>query len=89
VFAAGTRPEDAYGQWEIVEWQKKVEIEGVSIYPGDWIFGDIDGCMIIPREHVERVKKLATTRMMNEEKIRRRITAGDDPLTIYQEEGRW
>lgn len=37
----------------MIDYRVPIEIEGVRINPGDIIFGDLDGVLVIPRE-VER-----------------------------------
>lgn len=36
------------GRWNIMEFQKPIKIGGVDINPGDFIYGDIDGVIVIP-----------------------------------------
>lgn len=38
------------GRWFIVDYQIPIKIGNVKIHPGDFIMGDIDGVVVIPRE---------------------------------------
>ena len=46
-----------------------VAVGGVVVRPGDYIFGDIDGVMVIPYEHVDKVLEQALLYMEWEAKI--------------------
>ena len=37
------------GRFRITSWQQPIQIGEVRIYPGDIVFGDIDGVLIVPR----------------------------------------
>jgi regulator of RNase E activity RraA len=37
------------GRFRISGWQVPVRIGEVDIFPGDIVFGDIDGCIVVPR----------------------------------------
>ena len=55
-----------------------VTVGGVVVRPGDYIFGDIDGVMVIPGEHVDKVLKQAQLYMEWEEKIASALKQGMD-----------
>lgn len=49
VFARFRSPASSVGRWEIVEWQKPIKVGTVDVNPGDYVFGDIDGVVVIPQ----------------------------------------
>ncbi len=55
VFAAGVAPLDSRGRGKVIETDIPIEVGGVAVSPGDIVFGDADGCIIIPRELEEDV----------------------------------
>jgi len=93
VFCRGSQPMDAFGRWQIVEYETPVALAGVEghvvVHPGDWVFGDPDGVLVIPRELGERVCRLAEERLEHEDEVRRRLVGDEDVLTLYREIGRW
>ncbi|MFN8588871.1 MAG: RraA family protein [Burkholderiaceae bacterium] len=93
VFCRGAQPIDAFGRWQIVEYQKPVWMPGVDgrvrVEPGDWIFADGDGVMAIPAALAERVCELAERRGEQEDEVRRRLLQSRDPVALYHEVGRW
>ena len=93
VFCRGTQPIDAFGRWQIVEYQVPITLEGadgrVPVAPGDLVFGDPDGVLIIPRALEESVCALAEERLGREDEVRRRLLGPEDVVALYQEIGRW
>jgi 4-hydroxy-4-methyl-2-oxoglutarate aldolase len=47
------------------------------IRPGDVIMGDVDGVVVVPREHAAAVAKAGLDRVAKEEKSRTRLRAGE------------
>ena len=64
LFYVGTDPKTSKGRCEINECQIPVIIDGVTIRPGDIIFGDIDGVAVIPSAIADEVfeKSMGRTR---------------------------
>lgn len=93
VFCRGAQPLDAYGRWQIAEYQVPISLEGpegrVRVSPGDAVFGDPDGVVVIPEALAEQVGRLATERLHREELIRRELASADDVESLYSRLGRW
>jgi len=80
--AAGTP-----GRWKITEIDEPIRIGGVLIRPGDFIFGDLDGILVVPAEIVEEVLDEAERVQELEVAIRQKVEAGGHLKTIYDESG--
>lgn len=93
IFCKGIQPIDAFGRWQIVAYDLPVTVAGpegrVSIDPGDYVFGDPDGVLIIPRASVEDVCRLAEQRLEKEDAVRRELQETDDIQELYDRLGRW
>jgi regulator of RNase E activity RraA len=63
--------------------------EGLLVRPGDFIFGDSDGVLVIPAEIVEEVLVKSETVSKTEDLIREEIGAGVHPLEVWQKYGRF
>lgn len=50
VFARFKSPASSIGRWDIKEYQVTVKIGETVIQPGDFVFGDIDGVVIVPKD---------------------------------------
>lgn len=55
LFSRGYRPTDSLGRNEVIEYDVVIECGGVTVRPDDFIFGDIDGLVVIPAEVAEEV----------------------------------
>ena len=80
-------PNDAMGRFSITEWQTNVTIGGVIVHPGDYIFGDIDGVVIIPKEVVEEVIDESLKTIEKEDEVRRRLQNGSSLQQAYSDIG--
>ncbi len=59
VFSRGSYAQDAGVRSAVVNFRCSIEIGGVLIRPGDLIFGDIDGVLIVPRSLEAEVMTLS------------------------------
>lgn len=50
VFASGMSPLDAKGRLRVFAYRCAIECGGVLVEPGDIIFGDLDGVVVIPQD---------------------------------------
>ncbi len=50
VFASGTSPLDSKGRLRVFAYRCAIECGGVLVEPGDIIFGDVDGVVVIPQD---------------------------------------
>ncbi len=50
VFASGTSPLDSKGRLRVFAYRCAIECGGVLVEPGDIIFGDADGVVVIPQD---------------------------------------
>ena len=92
VFCRGVQPIDAYGRWQLVEYQGPVHLDGIEgrvrVHPGDWVFADADGVLVIPAARAEETCVRAEARLAQENAVRARVGEGD-PERLYAELGRW
>lgn len=93
VFCRGVQPIDAFGRWQIVEFQAPVELPGIDgrvrVHPGDYVFADPDGVLVIPAARAAEVATRAEQRLVQEDEVRRRLDADADAVALYHEVGRW
>lgn len=87
VFYRGKNPKTSKGRCEINECQIPVTLDGVVINPGDYIFGDIDGVVIIPKDIAEEVIDRALETIEKENEVRDRLLNGSSLQQAYAEIG--
>jgi regulator of RNase E activity RraA len=74
---------DAMGRWTITDANVPVLVSGVLIRPGDFIFADLDGVVVIPSELVEEVVARAEAVVSSEGEIRAAVSSGEPLADMY------
>ena len=87
VFAGGIGPLDSKGRAEMAAMDVPVEVAGVRIEPGDLIFGDVDGCVAIPKAVAPRVVARALEKVTAEDRTRDALLAGESLRAVYERFG--
>lgn len=77
VFHGGIGPLDTKGRARMVERDVPVECAGVAVRPGDIIFGDVDGVVVIPQERELDVVRLALEKVSGENASRDALRSGE------------
>jgi regulator of RNase E activity RraA len=76
VFHGGIAPLDSKGRGKIMALDVPIECAGVRVLPGDLVFGDADGVVVVPREAEQRVLELAFEKVRGERTTLRDLQAG-------------
>jgi len=76
VFAEAFTPTDSKGRLKFMEYDIPIKCGGVNVEPGDFIFGDLDGVVCIPKREAARVAQQAEGRLKREDRFRRAIRRG-------------
>ena len=87
VFAGGIAPLDSQGRGKVIEIDVPVEVGGVPVRPGDIVFGDADGCIIIPRDVEDAVIAGGREKLSAENKSREALLEGRLLAEVYEEFG--
>lgn len=87
LFYGGRDPRTSKGRCEINECQIPVALEGVTIHPGDYIFGDIDGVAVIPAAIVDEVLEKAMETIKKEDTVRDGLKNGASLQEVYSKVG--
>lgn len=87
LFYRGKNPKTSKGRCEINECQIPVTMDGVTINPGDYIFGDIDGVVVIPKDLIDQVLDRAFALIQDENRVRDGLLNGDSLEKVYTEIG--
>ena len=87
VFSKGYCCADIRGIGTVDSFNKRITIQGVDINPGDLVFGDINGIVVIPKKFEEEVLQKAFNAVKTEKNVLNKIMNFDDAYSIYEEEG--
>ena len=88
-WSRGYTPRDIVGYWLPRAVEVDVRIGDVIIAPGDYLLGDRDGVVRVPKALVEEVIEKAETAIGTENKVRTAILAGVDPQEAYLKYGKF
>jgi regulator of RNase E activity RraA len=86
-FSAGLTPYDSLGRMDVTAINEPIRCGGIDVAPGDLIFGDIDGIVVVPASIVEPVINAAWEKVRNEQKVRRLLSAGASVSETFKEFG--
>lgn len=75
-FSYGRYAQDQAPRGKVIDYRVPIEIEGVRINPGDIIFGDLDGVVVIPKEVETEVIQRAYEKATGEKMVAEAIRAG-------------
>lgn len=90
VWAKGNIPTDSIGRVDIVGIGNPIWCGGIRVNPGDVVFADMDGVVIIPVSDVdlEEVVSRAEEVAMAERRSRKEIRSGMSLLDVYKKYGK-
>ena len=66
VFHGGIGPLDSKGRGKVVAIDVPIECAGVVVHPGDLVFGDADGCVVVPQSAEQAVIAAALEKLAGE-----------------------
>jgi 4-hydroxy-4-methyl-2-oxoglutarate aldolase len=89
IFHRFRSPADAVGRFNIVDYQVPASVGGVRVNPGDYIFGDEDGVVVIPAALILEVLEKAEAVKRTEDDIRVAVGAGGKLIDLYKKHGRF
>jgi 4-hydroxy-4-methyl-2-oxoglutarate aldolase len=87
VFHGGIGPLDSKGRGEMVERDAPVECGGVLVAPGDFVFGDVDGVVVLPRAVAAQALSKAMDKVNAENTTRDELRAGRSLRQVYEKYG--
>jgi len=86
-FSFGSYAQDQGNRGKVIDFRTSIEINGVTIRPGDIVFGDIDGVVIIPKELEEEIIHKAFEKSMGERKVLSAIQDGMSAVDAFDKFG--
>ena len=76
VFAAGIKPVDSMGRGVVTAYNVPVECGEVLVHAGDFVFGDRDGVVVVPRQMASQTIELAADKVRRENHSRAELMKG-------------
>ena len=89
VFCRYRTPVDIQGRWRLKSYGQPIQVGGVRVRRGDFVVGDHDGVLIIPKEITLEVLRRSEEVMSTENLVRRDVLSGVHPVDAYRKYGRF
>jgi regulator of RNase E activity RraA len=75
-FCHGGYAQDQGARGKVIDYRVPLEIGGVSVRPGDLVFGDVDGVCVVPAAAVEEAFSRALEKVRGEKVVQRALEEG-------------
>lgn len=83
VYYSGIRPLDSKGRAIVMEYDVPVKCGEVLVYPGDLVFADFDGIVVVPKQIENDVLQKAREKVERENLSRKELLAGKSLQEVY------
>jgi regulator of RNase E activity RraA len=87
VFFTGIRPLDSKGRGRVIAYDVPVKCGDVLVNPGDLVFADFDGIVVIPQQAEKEVFTLAQKKVGAENITRKELLEGKTLREVYNKYG--
>lgn len=87
VFSTGCYAQDSGIRTQVVDFRCQIEIGQVTIQDGDYIFGDVDGVLVIPKQIAEEVIGEALDKASKEKMLRHAVENGMSVTKAFEKYG--
>jgi regulator of RNase E activity RraA len=71
----------------MVTMDEPVSCGGVTVHPGDFVFGDVDGVVVVPQELADNVIARALDKVSGENTVRTDLEAGASVAETFRKYG--
>jgi len=87
VFSRGRFAQDSAVRTQVADYRCFIEVDGVGVNPGDFIFADLDGVLVIPKNVEEEVFERAMEKARAEKVVRKAIEGGMASTEAFRKYG--
>ena len=87
VFAVGAKPISSKGRCIAIDYGCRINCGGVNVEPGDLVFGDVDGIVVVPEAVIEEAVKGGMERVSSERVTKKELVAGSLLKQVYDKYG--
>lgn len=84
VFSYGSYGQDQGARGKVIDYRVPIEIKGVRVNPGNLIFGDVDGVVVIPQIVENKVITQALQKSDSEDQVRNAILNGMSTVEAFR-----
>ncbi len=80
----GTYAQDQGPRGKVIDYRCPLRIGQVLVRPGDIVFGDCDGVLVVPRAHELEVIRLALEKVRGESRVRQALEQGMSTVEAFR-----
>ncbi len=86
-FSYGGYAQDQGPRGKVIDYRVPIEIEGVRIHPGDIIYGDRDGVLVVPKSVVTEAFTGAIEKARGEQLVKKALESGMSTVDAFNKFG--
>ena len=86
-FCRGLTPYDSLGRMDVVDRDIPIICGGIRVNPGDLVYADVDGIVVVPGEIADEVITKAWEKVLGESTVRQELRAGADVVKTFEKYG--
>jgi regulator of RNase E activity RraA len=86
-FGFGSYGQDSAPRYKVYDYRVPVEIGAVRIHPGDILFGDMDGVLVVPQDAETEIFSLALEKARGEKTVKRDLESGLSAVAAFSRHG--
>ncbi|MDR0863772.1 MAG: RraA family protein [Candidatus Symbiothrix sp.] len=86
-FSIGTYAQDQGPRGKVIDYGVPIELGGIRINPGDLIYGDRDGVVVVPAIAIEEVFSKAIEKSRGEKLVKKALEAGMSTVEAFRKYG--
>lgn len=86
-FSVGTYAQDQGPRGKVIDYNVPIEINGIRINPGDIVYGDLDGVLIIPKEVEKEAFEGAIEKARGEQLVKKALENGMSTFDAFKKFG--
>jgi regulator of RNase E activity RraA len=86
-FSAGTYAQDQGPRGKVIDYALSIEFGGIRVSPGDVVYGDRDGVLIVPKEAVDEAFTRAIEKARGEQLVKKALQNGMSTVDAFKKFG--
>lgn len=86
-FSMGTYAQDQGPRGKVIDFNTTIEFNGVQVNPGDIVYGDRDGVLIVPKKIEKEVFEGAIEKARGEQKVKKALENGMSTVDAFEKYG--
>jgi len=86
-FSIGTYAQDQGPRGKVIDYRVPIEFNGIRVNPGDIVYGDRDGVLIVPQEVEKEAFEGAIEKARGEQSVKKALEAGMSTVDAFEKFG--